>query len=128
MALKRQNAARLAVQRPPDDAPAEPAETNGKPHKPRYAHRARAPPPPLVRLLSKAEVVAITNVSYVTLWKWMRNGEFPLPRVAGGQSKWLSSEIDQWLIELPIRPLKAPDEPPNEPPAKPRRSSAEERV
>jgi predicted DNA-binding transcriptional regulator AlpA len=58
------------------------------------------------RLLSKSEVLAIARVSYPTLWTWMRNGTFPRSRVVGGRSMWLSDEIDAWLAELPIRPLK----------------------
>jgi hypothetical protein len=42
-------------------------------------HAPRAPPD--TRLLSKADVLAIANVTYPTLWAWMRNGTFPL---AGG--------------------------------------------
>jgi predicted DNA-binding transcriptional regulator AlpA len=31
---------------------------------------------------------------------------FPRARVVGGKSMWLSSEIDEWLASLPVRPLK----------------------
>jgi predicted DNA-binding transcriptional regulator AlpA len=65
---------------------------------------ARAPP--AVRLLDKAEVLAITAVSFPTIWKWMRAGTFPRSRAVGGKSMWLSSEIDQWLAALPLRKLK----------------------
>jgi hypothetical protein len=40
----------------------------------------------------------------------MRQGRFPRARVAGGgnnsKSVWLSTEIDDWLRRLPVRPLK----------------------
>ena len=62
--------------------------------------------PPDTRLLSKPEVLAIANVTYPTLWAWMRNGTFPRSRVCGGRSMWRSDEIDAWLAALPIRPLK----------------------
>jgi len=58
------------------------------------------------RLLSKPEVLAIANVTYPTLWAWMRNGTFPRSRVCGGRSMWRSDEIDAWLAGLPVRRLK----------------------
>jgi predicted DNA-binding transcriptional regulator AlpA len=73
-------------------------------HEQRHVHGARAPP--AVRLLSKAEVCAITGLSFPTLWKWMRQGAFPRSRVVGGHSKWLSTEVDAWLANLTVRPLK----------------------
>jgi predicted DNA-binding transcriptional regulator AlpA len=65
---------------------------------------ARAPP--AVRLLAKAEVCAITGLSFPTIWKWMREGRFPRSRVVGGHSKWLSTDIDTWVINLAVRPYK----------------------
>jgi predicted DNA-binding transcriptional regulator AlpA len=69
-------------------------------------------PPPAVRLLSKREVLAITGVSYPTLWSWMRAGEFPRARICGGKSKWISTEVEDWMKNLPKRRLKgdAPDD------------------
>jgi predicted DNA-binding transcriptional regulator AlpA len=63
-------------------------------------------PPTSVRLMSKAEVLAITGVSYPTIWSWMRDQKFPRSRVAGGLVKWRSDEIEKWLVELPVRTLK----------------------
>ena len=71
-------------------------------------HGARAPPPK--RLLDKRDVLAITGLSYPTIWAWMRDGKFPRSRVVGGKSMWLSSEIETWLAALPVRQLKG-DEP-----------------
>jgi predicted DNA-binding transcriptional regulator AlpA len=67
-------------------------------------HGVRAPTP--LRLLGKSEVIAITGVSFPTLWTWMRAGTFPRSRAVGGQSKWRSDEIDEWLANLPVRALK----------------------
>jgi predicted DNA-binding transcriptional regulator AlpA len=67
-------------------------------------HSARSPPSE--RLLSKAEVLRITGVTFPTIWAWMRQGRFPRARIVGGKSMWLASEIDGWLAALPIRPLK----------------------
>jgi predicted DNA-binding transcriptional regulator AlpA len=63
-------------------------------------------PPPAERLLGRREVTAIVGVSHVTLWTWQRAGTFPRSRIVGGQSMWLSSEIDVWLAKLQVRPLK----------------------
>jgi predicted DNA-binding transcriptional regulator AlpA len=62
--------------------------------------------PPAVRLMSKAEVLAIANVSYPTVWSWMRSGRFPRSRIVGGQSMWVSTEINAWIANLPKRSLK----------------------
>jgi predicted DNA-binding transcriptional regulator AlpA len=75
----------------------------------RHVHGARGPP--AVRLLDKGEVCAIANVSFPTLWLWMRQGRFQRSRVVRGggnnsKSVWLSTEVEEWLRRLPIRPLK----------------------
>jgi predicted DNA-binding transcriptional regulator AlpA len=59
-----------------------------------------------VRLLSRPEILAIANVTYQTIWAWMRKGEFPRSRIVGGKSMWLSTEVDSWLAGLQVRPLK----------------------
>jgi predicted DNA-binding transcriptional regulator AlpA len=68
-----------------------------------------------VRLLNRAAVVQITGLSYPTIWKRMREGQFPRSHVigAGANSKsvWYSDEIADWLDALPVRPLKG-DPPP----------------
>ena len=48
-------------------------------------------------LLGKRQVLAITNVTFPTIWAWMRAGKFPRARVVGGHSMWLSTEIEAWL-------------------------------
>ena len=83
------------------------ANRHARKHDERSLHAARAPPAPLsTRLLSKREVLAIANVSYPTLWSWMRQGKFPRSRVVGGKSMWLSTDIEAWLATLPVRKLK----------------------
>jgi predicted DNA-binding transcriptional regulator AlpA len=73
-------------------------------HDQRNVHGARAPP--AVRLLGKAEVCAIANVTFPTIWAWMRAGTFPRSCAVGGKSMWRSDEIDVWLANLPKRVLK----------------------
>jgi predicted DNA-binding transcriptional regulator AlpA len=58
-----------------------------------------------VRLLNRHEVVAITGLTYPSIWQRMKRGEFPRSRVLGERSVWRSDEIDQWLANLPLRPL-----------------------
>jgi predicted DNA-binding transcriptional regulator AlpA len=72
-------------------------------HEREHVHGGRAPP---LHLLDKNDILEITNVTFPTIWAWMRTGRFPRSRVVGGKSMWLSSEIDQWLVELPVRALK----------------------
>ena len=61
---------------------------------------------PRVHLLDKGEVCAIANVTFPTLWAWMRAGSFPRARVVGGKSMWRSDDVDAWLENLPVRRLK----------------------
>jgi predicted DNA-binding transcriptional regulator AlpA len=76
-------------------------------HDDRRVRAAGAPPARLgAHLLSKREVLAIANVSYPTLWSWMRAGTFPRSRVVGGKSMWFSTDIEAWLAGLPVRKLK----------------------
>jgi predicted DNA-binding transcriptional regulator AlpA len=76
-------------------------------HDDHHVNGARAPP---VRLLDKSDILSITHVSFPTVWSWMRAGMFPRSRVVGGKSMWLSSEIDTWLANLKVRPLKGDSE------------------
>ena len=62
------------------------------------------------RLLDKSQICKIANVTYPTIWAWMRVGKFPRARIVGGKSMWLMSEVDAWLAALPVRKLKG-DEP-----------------
>jgi predicted DNA-binding transcriptional regulator AlpA len=61
---------------------------------------------PAVRLMPKREVLAITGCSYPTLWEWMRAGKFPRSRVVCGKSMWISTEVEAWMQNLPVRRLK----------------------
>jgi predicted DNA-binding transcriptional regulator AlpA len=60
-----------------------------------------------VRLLDKHEISAITGKTFPTIWTWMREGTFPRSRIVGGRSMWIESEIQEWLAQLPVRPLKS---------------------
>jgi predicted DNA-binding transcriptional regulator AlpA len=65
-------------------------------------------PPTGKRWVTKEEVLARAGnppPNYVTVWRWMRDGKFPLPYIvgAGGKSLWLESELDEWQANLPKR-------------------------
>jgi predicted DNA-binding transcriptional regulator AlpA len=62
------------------------------------------------RLMSKREVLALIGVSFPTVWKWMRAGKFPRSRVVVGKVMWLSTDVEQWLDQLPVRRLKGDDQ------------------
>jgi hypothetical protein len=47
-----------------------------------------------------------TNLSYPTIWKRMLQGTFPRPRDNGGKNDWIESEIDDYIANRPIPPLK----------------------
>jgi prophage regulatory protein len=65
------------------------------------------PKPSDLRLLSKPEVLYRVGVTFPTIWKWMRAGNFPRARELGpGKSCWVESEINQWILNRPIRRLK----------------------
>jgi predicted DNA-binding transcriptional regulator AlpA len=66
--------------------------------------------PAAVRLLSKTQVLAITGVTFPTIWLWMRQGHFPRSRIAGGKSVWRSDEVAAWIANLPVRRLKGDPE------------------
>jgi predicted DNA-binding transcriptional regulator AlpA len=62
--------------------------------------------PPL-RLLSKKQLLDRIDVSFPTIWRWMRAGTFPRARTIGDlKSVWLESEIEAWMAALPVRRLK----------------------
>jgi predicted DNA-binding transcriptional regulator AlpA len=71
------------------------------------------------RLLSKADVLALLGIaSYVTLYEWMRAGQFPLAielGPPGGRSTkiaWLADEVHAWIASRPRRKLRpAPSKP-----------------
>jgi predicted DNA-binding transcriptional regulator AlpA len=72
---------------------------------------ARPPPIPLPlldqpRVLNRRDVIELTGFSYVTLWKWMREGKFPRALDLNGHPVWRSQDIDRFLADLPIRKFK----------------------
>jgi predicted DNA-binding transcriptional regulator AlpA len=47
-----------------------------------------------------------TTLNRVTIWRLERTGRFPRRRhIAGRSVRWVDTEIDQWIKELPEAPL-----------------------
>ena len=71
------------------------------------------PLPPLIegpRLLSRAEVLALVNVSAPTLWAWQVAGRFPRSLNLNGKAVWRSDVVEAFLRNLPITKLKGDDD------------------
>lgn len=104
-ALKNSNAAKRPqppwLRRPPANAPTrEPLLPPATPERISEAHHSQGPP----RLLTKHEVCAIVGgVSFVTLWKMVRRGDFPAGRVVGGKTLWRSDEVAAWVDALEVK-------------------------
>jgi predicted DNA-binding transcriptional regulator AlpA len=60
----------------------------------------------VVRLVLKPEVLDRVNVTYPTLWQWMREGKFPRSRKLGGKVAWVEREINEWILARPLCRLK----------------------
>lgn len=59
-----------------------------------------------IRFLGKAEVAALCNVTFVTIWKWMQRGVFPKGKEVGGKTCWRSDEIAEWQNKRPDAHVK----------------------
>jgi predicted DNA-binding transcriptional regulator AlpA len=93
-----------------DPNPPPPTDTVPLPERRRALIESARPPPP-VRLLSRIEVCARIGVSYPTIWKWMREGRFPRSRVMNdGKICWIESDVEKWILGLPVQTLKPADE------------------
>jgi predicted DNA-binding transcriptional regulator AlpA len=81
--------------------------------------RRRAPLPPYVvgrpdddgtaprpNFIFKPEVLKLTGYTFPTLWKWMRDGQFPMSFDIGTKTAWLESEINDWLASRPRSKFK----------------------
>ena len=57
---------------------------------------------PTDRLLRRAEVEARTGLSTTTIYRMMREGQFPVPvKISKKAVRWPASEIEAWLASLP---------------------------
>ena len=67
---------------------------------------ANDPPKQPLCLIDKAETLRRVSLTYVTVWKLMRDNKFPRSRNLGGKSAWLEHEIEAWIKARPIVPIK----------------------
>jgi predicted DNA-binding transcriptional regulator AlpA len=104
----------LSISGPPRRSDQENRQTskNRKPFKLASAQeRARQQKAALVdncRLLSRQKILDLLDVSYPTLWGWVKEGHFPAPRSLSGNDKrgrlaWLESEVSAWIAARPVR-------------------------
>jgi prophage regulatory protein len=53
----------------------------------------------------------VGNPGRSTLYRWIRNGEFPKPlQLGGGSVGWRESVVDQWIDERPVAEPRNRDE------------------
>ena len=54
------------------------------------------------RLLARAEVQARCGLSRASIYRRLKAGEFPQPRMVGARAvRWLETEIDEWISSRP---------------------------
>ena len=55
-----------------------------------------------MQFLSYPEVVKMTGLSKVTIWRQIRDGKFPKSRqISDRRVAWLESEINEWMDSRP---------------------------
>ena len=57
------------------------------------------------RLIVKTELLRRVPVTFPTIFKWMKNGDFPRSRNLGGKAGWIESEVDDWINARPNNPI-----------------------
>ena len=64
------------------------------------------------RMLSKASVMAMTDLGQTELWRALERGEFPAPRLrTANRLGWLQSEVQAWIRSRPVAPKFATPNP-----------------
>ena len=61
---------------------------------------------PSVVRIGIADVEARTGASRATIWRWNRDGKFPLPEYLGERRVWRLDVIERWEAERLARPRK----------------------
>jgi predicted DNA-binding transcriptional regulator AlpA len=54
----------------------------------------------------KAEVLRRVGYTYPSIWRWMREGTFPLSFDVGSKTAWREDEVEAWLANRPRSNLK----------------------
>ena len=55
------------------------------------------------RYIDKRQLLKKVPLSYVSIWKRMKSGEFPAPYVHGNKNNWDEDEVDSYLASRPRR-------------------------
>ena len=55
------------------------------------------------RYIDKRQLLEKVPLSYVSIWKRMKSGEFPAPYVHGNKNNWDEDEVDSYLASRPRR-------------------------
>jgi predicted DNA-binding transcriptional regulator AlpA len=63
-------------------------------------------PPRPTQYIFKAEVLQRVGYTFPTVWRWMREGTFPMSFDIGSKTAWLESEVEAWLRNRPRSQLK----------------------
>jgi prophage regulatory protein len=72
---------------------------SGSDHRP-ASLGARGPPPPDFQILLEHEVLALTRLSNVTIWRLERRRAFPLRiKLTGKRVGWLEHEVLGWIAD-----------------------------
>lgn len=58
------------------------------------------------RFLPKKEVLRRVGISYTSAWELMVRGEFPRSRQVGRRVFWIEQEIEDFIKNCPVSPLK----------------------
>lgn len=52
-----------------------------------------------LRILRKAQVLEMTGLSYSTVWRLEKAGQFPARRQLGAKSVgWIAKEVENWIL------------------------------
>jgi prophage regulatory protein len=85
---------------PTGDATRAKVVNKSRPKAPHTPQQARAPPSAQDRILRDREVRERVGLSRATIWRKVRNGDFPAPVRLGPQSVgWIEREVGDWIAE-----------------------------
>jgi predicted DNA-binding transcriptional regulator AlpA len=66
----------------------------------------QSPAPRPAKFIFKPEVLKLTGYTFPTIWRWMRDGQFPMSFDIGTKTAWSEDEINDWLANRPRSNLK----------------------
>jgi prophage regulatory protein len=61
------------------------------------------PPTVAMRMLRLKDVIRVTGLARMTIWRLERKGDFPLRRQLGPRSvAWLERDVQEWMEHRPV--------------------------